>query len=218
MTGPRRSTSRFQSRRLSQPEDVTKAPPHQLRLRPNPIRASDSLANSSSARAQLSPISGPSASAPVQRLDRAWRRRGTSLSNRVRPAYTITSINAAYIVAGRTTYAAAKDFPALAVLGDWDAKRGIPAAAVIASPHVVHNPQHAARAFYETLAHPVAGPQPYPRLPMRFANGPLRHVQSPPPLLGEHNDAVLRGELGVSADELALLRHDRITGEAPQGF
>jgi basic amino acid/polyamine antiporter, APA family len=43
-----------------------------------------------------------------------------------------TSINATIIVGGRTTYAAAKDFPALARLGHWDASRGIPAAATIA--------------------------------------------------------------------------------------
>jgi amino acid transporter len=41
----------------------------------------------------------------------------------------ITSINATIIVGARTTYAAARDFPALGALGRWDAGRGIPAAA-----------------------------------------------------------------------------------------
>lgn len=41
----------------------------------------------------------------------------------------ITSINATIIVGARTTYAAARDFPALGALGRWDEARGIPAAA-----------------------------------------------------------------------------------------
>jgi crotonobetainyl-CoA:carnitine CoA-transferase CaiB-like acyl-CoA transferase len=98
------------------------------------------------------------------------------------------------------------------------AARGVPAAAVVASPHVVHNPQHAARGFYQHLVHPVAGLQPYARLPLRFACGPERQVTSPPPLLGEHNQAVLCGELGLSADELDELRRERISGEIPVGF
>ena len=42
----------------------------------------------------------------------------------------ITSINATLIVGARTTYAAARDFPALGALARWDAGRGIPAPAV----------------------------------------------------------------------------------------
>jgi amino acid transporter len=41
----------------------------------------------------------------------------------------ITSINATIIVGARTTYAAARDFPALGALGRWDEARGIPALA-----------------------------------------------------------------------------------------
>jgi amino acid transporter len=41
----------------------------------------------------------------------------------------ITSINATIIVGARTTYATARDFPALGFLGRWDGGRGIPAAA-----------------------------------------------------------------------------------------
>jgi len=43
-----------------------------------------------------------------------------------------TSINATIVVGGRTTYAAAQDFPALARLAKWDGARGIPVAAYIA--------------------------------------------------------------------------------------
>jgi basic amino acid/polyamine antiporter, APA family len=44
---------------------------------------------------------------------------------------TITSINATIIVGARTTFAAAKDFPALRSVGEWDNTRGIPARAIL---------------------------------------------------------------------------------------
>lgn len=44
----------------------------------------------------------------------------------------ITSINATIVVGARTTYAAARDFPALAWFGEWDDSRGIPFRATLA--------------------------------------------------------------------------------------
>lgn len=45
---------------------------------------------------------------------------------------TITSINATIVVGARTTYAAARDLPALAAIGRWNESRGIPLRAVLA--------------------------------------------------------------------------------------
>jgi amino acid transporter len=45
---------------------------------------------------------------------------------------TITSINATIVVGARTTFAAAADWPALARLGRWDGRRGIPLRAMLA--------------------------------------------------------------------------------------
>jgi crotonobetainyl-CoA:carnitine CoA-transferase CaiB-like acyl-CoA transferase len=43
-----------------------------------------------------------------------------------------------------------------------------------------------------------------------------RHLHpSPPPTLGQHNDEILGGELGLSADELRELRERKIIGERP---
>ena len=44
----------------------------------------------------------------------------------------MTSINATIIVGARTTFAAARDWPALGKLGDWNDSRGIPAVAIVA--------------------------------------------------------------------------------------
>ncbi len=41
---------------------------------------------------------------------------------------------------------------------------------------------------------------------------PGRHHRSAPPTLGQHNDEILRG-LGLSADEAATLRAERVIGE-----
>ena len=95
---------------------------------------------------------------------------------------------------------------------------GVPAAPVVPSPLVMCNPQHLARGFYETVEHPVAGAQPYPRLPMRFAVGPERHIMHPAPTLGQHNDAVLGDRLGLDADARSALREAGVVGERPQGY
>jgi amino acid transporter len=49
---------------------------------------------------------------------------------------TITSINATIVVGARTTYAAARDFPAIARIGRWDGDRGIPLRAILAQSAV----------------------------------------------------------------------------------
>ncbi len=93
---------------------------------------------------------------------------------------------------------------------------GIPVAPVVASPLVARSPQHIANRFFEPLDHRTAGRHGYPRLPMRFSAGPDAHHTAPPPLLGEHNDEVLAGELGLSEAELVALRADGIVGEVPR--
>lgn len=47
-------------------------------------------------------------------------------------AAVVTSINATILVGARTTFAAARDWPALGTLGDWNDSRGVPAAAIVA--------------------------------------------------------------------------------------
>jgi len=49
---------------------------------------------------------------------------------------------------------------------------------------------------------------------MRMSGGPARYWTGPAPTLGEHNDEVLR-EIGVTDDELARLRAERVIGDVP---
>jgi crotonobetainyl-CoA:carnitine CoA-transferase CaiB-like acyl-CoA transferase len=95
---------------------------------------------------------------------------------------------------------------------------GVPAGVVRRPTVADRNPHLAARGFYEKHAHPTLGSLRYPVLPTRFASwtGPV-HAR-PAPTLGQHNEEVLGGELGLSADELARLRADRVIGERPAGL
>jgi len=95
---------------------------------------------------------------------------------------------------------------------------GIPAASV-ENPHfLLPNPQLEHRGFWVRLEHPVTGTTPYANLPMRFSAWGNDLHRSPPPTLGQHNDEVLGGELGLSDEELERLREDQVIGEKPAFF
>jgi crotonobetainyl-CoA:carnitine CoA-transferase CaiB-like acyl-CoA transferase len=98
------------------------------------------------------------------------------------------------------------------------AKAGVPAEAVVLPGDIEENPQHQARSFFEELAHPVAGTQQYPGLPFRMASGPDHWFDTPPPLIGEHNDIVLGEELGLSDEERTRLSDLSIIGTRPLGL
>ncbi|MFN8556818.1 MAG: CoA transferase [Dehalococcoidia bacterium] len=61
------------------------------------------------------------------------------------------------------------------------------------------------RGVWETIEHPKTGPIEYPGRPFILSDSP-RPPARRAPLLGEHTDAVLTGELGFSAAEVARLR------------
>jgi crotonobetainyl-CoA:carnitine CoA-transferase CaiB-like acyl-CoA transferase len=91
----------------------------------------------------------------------------------------------------------------------------VPAFAAIPGYAALDDPQLIARDYFEPVAHPVAGEQQFPRWPMRLSGGPARFWTEPAPTLGQHNDDVLIGELGLSRDEVQQLRDDHIIGETP---
>ena len=94
---------------------------------------------------------------------------------------------------------------------------GVPAGVVIHAAAIDENEQLNARSFYERLEHPVTGTQPLPSIPIRFARRGFRWHRSPPPTLGQHNDEVLGGLLGLDEDERARLREAAIIGDRPAG-
>ena len=72
-----------------------------------------------------------------------------------------------------------------------------------------------ARGLLETLDHAVAGRHAYYGLPMRFDQAEPHAIPGPAPMLGEHNEPILKEVLGLSDEELQVLRAARIIGERP---
>jgi crotonobetainyl-CoA:carnitine CoA-transferase CaiB-like acyl-CoA transferase len=60
------------------------------------------------------------------------------------------------------------------------------------------------RGFFQEIEHPAAGRLTYPGPPFRLEAMPWQAARAP--LLGEHNEQVYCGELGLSHEELATLR------------
>jgi len=99
------------------------------------------------------------------------------------------------------------------------AAAGVPAAEVIDARDTAHNPQLLARKFFESEIHPVTNAHPLPMIPFRFASqGEDPWMRLPSPVLGQHNDEILGGDLGLSDDELSRLRDEGIIGERPTGL
>jgi crotonobetainyl-CoA:carnitine CoA-transferase CaiB-like acyl-CoA transferase len=91
---------------------------------------------------------------------------------------------------------------------------GLPAAPVLGVPGMLDEPQLAARGYYQPLTHPLVGEIPFPGWPMAFSAGVPEHHRWVTPTLGQDNDEVLGGRLGLGADELATLREQRVIGES----
>ena len=92
---------------------------------------------------------------------------------------------------------------------------GVPAAEVINAHDIMPNAQLEARNFYQVMDHPVTGPTRYPGFPMNFSVLGSQLHRSPPPLLGQDNETVLRDRLGLGDEEIAGLRERKVIGERP---
>ena len=97
-------------------------------------------------------------------------------------------------------------------VADWNQaleQAKVPCGPIYTMEQVFQDPQIRHRQVLGRMPHPRLGEIPYIRNPIHFSNTPIG-AGTPPPMLGEHTDAVLTGELGLSADEIALLRAEGI--------
>jgi crotonobetainyl-CoA:carnitine CoA-transferase CaiB-like acyl-CoA transferase len=95
---------------------------------------------------------------------------------------------------------------------------GIPASEVAnACTLLQNNPQFQARGYFERAEHPTVGPLPLPSLPFRFESID-RWLRSPAPTLGQHNEEILCGILGLPPEALAELEAEGVIGTRPEGL
>lgn len=82
---------------------------------------------------------------------------------------------------------------------------GVPCGPINTIAEVFANPQVRSRGMRIDVPHNGSGPVSLVGTPMKFTRTPLNDLQ-PPPQLGEHNDEILTGRLGVGSEERARLR------------
>ncbi len=84
-------------------------------------------------------------------------------------------------------------------------EKRIPFAPASTIADLLDSPHLKARGFFLEVAHPEAGTLTHAGAPYKLSGTPWQ-IRSPAPTLGQHNQAVLGGGLGLSSDELASLR------------
>ena len=85
----------------------------------------------------------------------------------------------------------------------------VPCAPVQTIDQVFQAPQVLHRDMVTEVEHPTAGKVRMAGIPVKFSVTPAS-VRLPPPLLGEHNGAILENWLGMSAEAIDELRSERI--------
>jgi crotonobetainyl-CoA:carnitine CoA-transferase CaiB-like acyl-CoA transferase len=83
--------------------------------------------------------------------------------------------------------------------------RRVPFAPVSTMGDLLNSAHLKARGFFAQIAHPVAGTLTYPGAPYRFSASPWALLR-PAPTLGQHNEEIYGGRLGLSRQGLEELR------------
>ena len=86
---------------------------------------------------------------------------------------------------------------------------GVPCGSVRSFDELFADPQLDAREMIAMVEHATIGPLKALGVPVKLSDTPGA-VRTPPPTLGQHTDAVLRHDLGLSADAVAALRQQKV--------
>ncbi|GAA0820863.1 CoA transferase [Streptosporangium amethystogenes subsp. fukuiense] len=95
---------------------------------------------------------------------------------------------------------------------------GVAAARVSPAADLLTDAQLTARGFWEPSAHPTTGEFLTAGLPFRLASVTEPWFRTPAPLLGQHNEEILTGILGMSEDEIRVLAEEKVIGTRPAGL
>jgi crotonobetainyl-CoA:carnitine CoA-transferase CaiB-like acyl-CoA transferase len=93
-------------------------------------------------------------------------------------------------------------------------RAGVPAAPVVNGRETGWSPHHDVKPFFQWFEHPITGWTPYPSFPFTV-DGEYLPYRGHTPVLGQHNDEVLREVLGLDDDTVDDLRRRKIVGERP---
>jgi len=86
---------------------------------------------------------------------------------------------------------------------------GVPCGSVRDLGEVFADPQLAARDMIVSMEHAAAGAIRQLGIPVKLSDTPGA-VRTPPPAIGQHTDAVMTRDLGLSAADVAALRRDKV--------
>jgi succinate--hydroxymethylglutarate CoA-transferase len=86
---------------------------------------------------------------------------------------------------------------------------GVPCGRINSVAEALDDPHTAARSMIETVEHPSIGALKMLGIPFKFSDTACS-VRLPPPMLGEHNDEILSGELGLDTNAIAQLRREKV--------
>jgi crotonobetainyl-CoA:carnitine CoA-transferase CaiB-like acyl-CoA transferase len=96
-------------------------------------------------------------------------------------------------------------------------QHGVPSTVVIPADRIDEIPQLRGRAFWIPIDHPVAGCHEGPGWPFRFSGMPTAWPGGPAPTLGQHNQEVLMGDLGLTSAQFEELAQRGIVGQTMSG-
>jgi crotonobetainyl-CoA:carnitine CoA-transferase CaiB-like acyl-CoA transferase len=86
---------------------------------------------------------------------------------------------------------------------------GVPCGPINNVADALNDPHTLARGMVRTVKHPTVGDLRMVGMPFRFSGTP-ETIRRAPPLLGQHTEEVLIGELGLSAARVAELRAEKV--------
>jgi len=91
-------------------------------------------------------------------------------------------------------------------------KLGVPAGPVLTPADLCSDPHLQERGFFREVTHRETGTHRYPGMSFKFSRTPA-DIRIPPNCLGEHNEYVYGGLLGLSGEEIAELERQQLIGD-----
>lgn len=114
-----------------------------------------------------------------------------------------------------------------ASIGEWTSSRSaadlmaalqavrVPAAILNDVADLMADPHLVSRGYMQLVSREFVGEQPHPSAPWRVGDTPIR-ISSSAPTLGQHNQDILGGLLGLSNGQIASLSREGIIGNKPR--